>query len=282
MRRKPMTGTTNLAFHNPVRDGDKSNLVIEAKPIDAPNYVVDLVNFWNSKGLKRVSGNTTKTYKYTVKKLTGIRNGTLITKEKYSKEDIQLSIGRFSKAALNKSYKPEPGGYKNYLSNLSLGEFLHNPYGKNDTSKSYCIYYIKNEPELLVMSEDSLTEDEADIYKKLVCIYNFIANCGITQNMSILESISEDEEYFDLDLSSQDKDTFIKSAIKINKIVDNNNLNSGLYNPIVLITLSLLENNVKIRPSSYLMDYTYEVCLPKLLQNMGFSSAGKTLTRHVK
>ena len=151
-RRTPEQIANSLSQSNPIQSLSKRQILSEgikklsqSPPIHIPNdYLSEemkaVLNHWEGLGLK-ISSKTTKTHKEGLKKLRRLFGGQLLFDKKYTVEEINNAITRFSLAVKNKEYLPQD---KKQLIGININDFIQNKYGK---IKSYFqIYLSEYEP----------------------------------------------------------------------------------------------------------------------------------------
>lgn len=235
--------------------------------------VKSIINLWETLGLHK-SKHITNSFKEGVKAVYSLMNGTLfqdnsltgrVDKRKYTIADIELSIRRFAKAALDPNYLPE-GKYKNTIKKYPLSVFLHNRYA--DKTKSLFIHYLENEPQLLNKSKVILLEDKhEDMTRRLRDYYLNTIMGGISIKLSI-----EDENHFilsSLKLLAFYKENGVRMLpMELGGI--RKNLTNWLCESLSEKVGGTNDYNISnIAPSWFSSEITFNKTLPKYLLNQG-------------
>ena len=139
----------------------------EIKSIQCPKAIQEIIDFWHLLGLHQTQPDT-KTYNENIRQLKKALRGTLSCcgGQKFTRNEIKLSITNFHLAATDPNYTPPVGSkHKQNLSRMSLSYFIYYPYG----NVSYMIEYLEK-PKLVEHAERE--EDEhPEITKYFVSFY---------------------------------------------------------------------------------------------------------------
>lgn len=101
--------------------------------------VLEVLEYWHDAGLYE-PGQETKTFRDGVKKIKGLLRGTLF-KQKYTTDDIRVSIENFRLAALSDEYLPPAGRQKEIFRRLPIGQFIFAQFSKNGNRSQFQKYH---------------------------------------------------------------------------------------------------------------------------------------------
>lgn len=118
------------------------------------NKSLEILNYWNTLGLRKHSKPNTKVYKQSLKNINSLLKGKFVPPEgfdskyrnrKFTVAEIQIAIQRFAVATLNPNYVP---ANKEFLRKVSLCDFIFAPYAEGEW-KSKFLMYLETKPEKL-------------------------------------------------------------------------------------------------------------------------------------
>lgn len=160
----------------------KASDVMKGKLV-VPASIEGIIDFWNNLGLKKCQKKDTRVFRETVLSLKRARRGSLYKEQRVKNpgkleiEQIKKTIQKFSLPVLSPIYAPKNGTpYHSFLCNMSLGNFILNPRGQSEQSRSYLLFHhIKNLT--LVRIEGIDYEEIVDEYPTVTNIFrNFYAD----------------------------------------------------------------------------------------------------------
>lgn len=119
-----------------------------------PEWIQEILTFWDSLGLRKTPGELTKSYATIVHSLKKLKRGVFFNSglvsnaykdRKFGEDEIKQAILNFSLAATNYNYEPAKKHYKEKLANTYLHKFLYDDYLPKN--KSLFLIYLR-EPSL--------------------------------------------------------------------------------------------------------------------------------------
>ncbi len=138
VQQKPLSNEmpTSTVINRQKLKGAHKQSVLSPVPEDHLTEEMKIIlNHWEELGLK-ISSKTAKTHKDGLKKLRRLFGGQLLFGKKYTVEEVQQSITRFSLAVKSPEYLPQD---KKQLVGINIDNFIQNEYGK---VKSYFQLYL--------------------------------------------------------------------------------------------------------------------------------------------
>jgi hypothetical protein len=156
IKQQNLETSTNVSVRDRIRNGERINSTLkppaEIFPITASFEIKDIINHWESLGLRRIR--SPKVYNKTIHTLKKVLAGNFFLNTRlehevprFSTDDIRRSMLRFSKAALSIDYEPIVGKSKIYLRRISIIDFIYNP--MSPFIQSQLLYFHNNRPKYL-------------------------------------------------------------------------------------------------------------------------------------
>ena len=251
---------------------NRNTVKVNVENVKIPSTVQQITDFWNNSNLKRFWYRNTKTFENTIKMIKRTMKGTLFNSDpvfqdvhyqNFTVQDICCSIGNFALAVNNENFQPLPGtDYQDYLSKITLGNFLYNSYGTSKKAKSYFLYFLYTEPEPVRVQLDIQPEDP-----RVVRIYKKFYKNEILKNVGMGGAFSKtDLRHF---VVGANKTVFFWNQNKSNLIMPEKSV-TGLARIVTdCIVKSWWKNIADIEPNLFSADITYQRWLPKYLLKNG-------------
>jgi hypothetical protein len=139
------------------------------KPYQPTEQALDLIEFWEGKGLKSISHNPeTKTYEQSLIAFDKLLSGKAFNSteyksyegKKFTLAEARKAISRFALMALNPDYEPRNVKFKSDLSKISPADFIFNAYvSSNGYGRSKFIHCHENEAKI-IREKDVYVEDK--------------------------------------------------------------------------------------------------------------------------
>jgi hypothetical protein len=139
------------------------------KPYQPTEQALDLIEFWEGKGLKSISHNPeTKTYWQSLIAFDKLLSGKAFNSteyksyegKKFTLAEARKAISRFALMALNPDYEPRNVKFKSDLSKISPADFIFNAYvSSNGYGRSKFIHCHENEAKI-IREKDVYVEDK--------------------------------------------------------------------------------------------------------------------------
>jgi hypothetical protein len=202
LKRRSLSQKRKMAFERARRAVGRDTSDQEQNQQEIPSEHLTLIEYWNNRGLRRVTEKAKKgrlTISNTLKRLRrnamfkNVPDKEMREKNKrFSLDEIKQAIYNFHLAATNKHYEPK-GRYKETLSSVSMQSFFYNPFSEN-SHKSLFLKYLTYKPELVKGKE---TVDELEIkdkrsYSKLLEFYrtNVLGSDELNPSSNDLKNIA--------------------------------------------------------------------------------------------
>jgi hypothetical protein len=208
-----------------------------------PESVLDIMEYWTEMGLRMPKKNS-KLHVTCIKRINSLLSGKIF-KKKYTVDEIKDSITKFSFAALDPLFEPSDIFYKKKLSQMTIGQFILNPYGKET---SLFQKYLKR----VALQAKTIVDDE---YPETTAVVKKLYEEKVLGGVAV--------EY-----SSYDENCFRKAAIKINEFFEKNrkkiNSNYKSYDRVRLLFNSIFKEEPKytVTPAWLCSQKTFNNRLP--------------------
>lgn len=220
-----------------------------------PTKILKRIDYWESKGLRKLKSKKSNIYKETVEKLTWLVNGTnVFENENHTMLDFRKSVDNFSLKALDPAFLPFS---KIKLKKMSLSNFLYSPF-----APTYCAY------------KQSLEHPPIPVYLKYPKVYYLLIDSYLRVAGNGVKSID--------DLGSLDLKRLATVSNKVGKFYDKNtgkisfaNSYKGVIDALLNFSLEMVKDNLTKFDTSLLDRQWIWEKFPNYLDQKGYLTSEK-------